>query len=45
MPYHPCSKAISDPMINRRITPEEYAATVRDAIAAGIHRLDCTYLK
>ena len=38
--YHPCGKAISDPMINRRITPEEYAAAVRDAIAAGIHRLD-----
>ena len=39
--YHPCGKAVSDPMINRRITPEEYAAAVvRDAIAAGIHRLD-----
>ena len=39
-PYHPCGKAISDPMIDRRITPDEYAAAVRDAIAAGIHRLD-----
>lgn len=38
--YHPCGTAISDPMINRRITPEEYATAVRDAIAAGIHRLD-----
>lgn len=38
--YHPCGKAVSDPMINRRITPEEYAAAVQDAIAAGIHRLD-----
>jgi hypothetical protein len=45
MPCHPCGKAISEPMINRRITPEEYATAVRDAIAAGIHRLDCTYLK
>jgi uncharacterized Fe-S radical SAM superfamily protein PflX len=40
MPYHPCGKAISDPMINRQITPEEYAVAVRDAIAAGTHRLD-----
>jgi len=40
MPYDPCCKAIGDPMINRRIAPEEYAAAVRDAIAAGIHRLD-----
>ncbi|MCX5838826.1 MAG: hypothetical protein NTW71_09970 [Deltaproteobacteria bacterium] len=38
--YRPHSEAIDDPMIYRRITPEEYAAAVRDAIAAGIHRLD-----
>lgn len=40
IPYHPCSKAISDPMINRRTTPKEYVAAVLDAIAAGIPRLD-----
>lgn len=38
--YRPCGKAISDPLINRRITPEEYAAAVREAVSAGIKRLD-----
>ena len=38
--YHPSGKAADDPMINRRITPAEYAAAVREAVAAGIRRLD-----
>ena len=38
--YHPCGKATGDPMIDRRITPAEYAAAVREAVAAGIRRLD-----
>jgi putative pyruvate formate lyase activating enzyme len=38
--YHPCGKAAGDPMINRRVTHAEYAAAVREAVAAGIKRLD-----
>jgi putative pyruvate formate lyase activating enzyme len=38
--YHPCGKTTGDPMIDRRITPAEYAAAVREAVAAGIRRLD-----
>lgn len=38
--YHPCGEAAGDPIINRRITHAEYAAAVREAMAAGIHRLD-----
>ena len=38
--YRPGGKAMGDTMINRRITPAEYAAAVREAATAGIHRLD-----
>lgn len=38
--YRPCGEAVRDPMIDRRIMPEEYAAALRDTKAAGIHRLD-----
>ena len=38
--YHPCGKAAEYPMIDRRITPAEYAAAIREAVAAGIKRLD-----
>jgi putative pyruvate formate lyase activating enzyme len=38
--YHPRGKAADDPLIDRRITPAEYAAAVREAVAAGIRRLD-----
>lgn len=38
--YHPCGKAAGDPMIDRRITLAEYAAAVRETVAAGIKRLD-----
>ena len=38
--YHPCGKAVSDMSINRRITGNEFAAAVRWARDAGLHRLD-----
>ena len=38
--YHPCGKAMWDPMINRRINKAEYAEAVRFAREAGLHRLD-----
>lgn len=38
--YHPCGKAADDPLIDRRITPAEYAAAVRQTVAAGIKRMD-----
>jgi putative pyruvate formate lyase activating enzyme len=38
--YRPCGKTAGDPLIDRRITPAEYAAAVREAVAAGIKRLD-----
>ena len=38
--YHPCGKAMRDPMINRRINRSEYSEAVRLARDAGLHRLD-----
>ncbi len=38
--YRPCFKARDDELINRGISSDEYIQAVRDAIAAGIHRLD-----
>lgn len=38
--YHPCGNAADDSLIDRRITSAEYAAAVREAVAAGIKRLD-----
>jgi len=38
--YHPCGKAMWDPMINRRINRSEYAESVLFARDAGLHRLD-----
>jgi putative pyruvate formate lyase activating enzyme len=38
--YHPCGKATTDTVINRRITRNEYIAAVRWARDAGLHRLD-----
>lgn len=38
--YHPCGKAMSDPGINRRLARHEFAAAVRHARDAGLHRLD-----
>lgn len=38
--YRPCYKAYSLPPLDRRITREEYAAAVRLARSAGLHRLD-----
>jgi len=38
--YHPCGRGATDPLINRRITGQEYAAAVRDALDSGLHRLD-----
>jgi putative pyruvate formate lyase activating enzyme len=38
--YHPCGKAMWDPMINRRINRSEYAEAVRFARDAGLYRLD-----
>ncbi len=38
--YHPCGKAMWDPVINRRISRDEYIAARRFAKEAGLHRLD-----
>jgi putative pyruvate formate lyase activating enzyme len=38
--YHPCGKATLDPVINRRLTREEYVEAVRRTREAGLHRLD-----
>ncbi len=38
--YHPCGRGAADPLINRRITGQEYAAAVRAARDLGLHRLD-----
>jgi putative pyruvate formate lyase activating enzyme len=38
--YHPCGKATTDTVINRRITRNEYIAAVRWARDAGLHRLN-----
>jgi putative pyruvate formate lyase activating enzyme len=38
--YHPCGKAMWDPMMNRRINRSEYAEAVRFARGAGLYRLD-----
>jgi len=38
--YRPCGRAASDPMINRRITGEEYAIAIHQAKQAGLTRLD-----
>ncbi len=38
--YHPCGRVGADPLINRRITAQEYAAAVRAALDSGLHRLD-----
>jgi putative pyruvate formate lyase activating enzyme len=38
--YHPCGRGAADPLINRRITAQEYAAAGRAALDSGLHRLD-----
>jgi len=38
--YHPCYKAGQLPLLNRRITPEEYREAVQIVRDAGLHRLD-----
>lgn len=38
--YRPCGRAYADPLLNRRITAEEYRAAVRWAKEAGLDRLD-----
>ena len=38
--YHPCGSASQDEWINRPITAAEKAAAVKDALRAGLHRLD-----
>jgi putative pyruvate formate lyase activating enzyme len=38
--YHPCGRGAADPLINRRITGQEYAAAVRAALDSGLYRLD-----
>ncbi|NPU84630.1 MAG: radical SAM protein [Syntrophaceae bacterium] len=38
--YHPCGRGAADPLINRRITAQEYASAVRAARDSGLHRLD-----
>ena len=38
--YRPCGRAVSDQSINRRITPNEFAAAIHWAKSVGLHRLD-----
>ncbi|MFH1079546.1 MAG: radical SAM protein [Pseudomonadota bacterium] len=38
--YRPCGDAAGDPLIDRRVTHAEYTAAVREAVTAGIKRLD-----
>jgi len=38
--YRPCGKAISDPIINRRITGKEFSDAIRQTKETGLHRLD-----
>jgi putative pyruvate formate lyase activating enzyme len=38
--YHPCGGATGDPIINRRITRNEYLSALRSVKEAGLHRLD-----
>lgn len=38
--YRPCGQAYNDPLINRRITPDEYREAIRWAREAGLERLD-----
>ncbi len=38
--YRPCGLACLDPLLNRRITAEEYAQAVQSARNAGLNRLD-----
>lgn len=36
--YHPCGRAALDPLINRRITPDEYRDAVKSVKLAGLRR-------
>jgi putative pyruvate formate lyase activating enzyme len=38
--YRPCFRAGEHPPMDRRITMKEYREAVREALAAGLHRLD-----
>jgi putative pyruvate formate lyase activating enzyme len=38
--YRPCGKAFTDPVINRRLTSQEYLEAVAAAKRAGLHRMD-----
>jgi putative pyruvate formate lyase activating enzyme len=38
--YRPCGRAVSDHLINRRITGEEFALAIHQAKQAGLTRLD-----
>lgn len=38
--YRPCGQAYNDPLINRRITPDEYREAIRWAREFGLERLD-----
>ncbi|MCX7817009.1 MAG: radical SAM protein [Syntrophales bacterium] len=38
--YRPCGRAVGDPFIGRRITPQEFADAIEKARRAGLYRLD-----
>jgi putative pyruvate formate lyase activating enzyme len=38
--YHPCFHAYNNPPLNRRITGSEYANAIKQAIKAGLKRID-----
>lgn len=38
--YRPCGQAYNDPLINRRITPDEYREAIKLAREFGLERLD-----
>lgn len=38
--YHPCGEAVGAPHLGRRISREEFEAALRNAVQAGLRRLD-----
>ena len=42
--YHPCFHAVHDPLLSRRISPDEYIQAVKSAREAGLSRIDREYI-
>jgi len=38
--YHPCYKAVDDPLLDRPVTSQEYRAAIQAALRAGLRRID-----